>query len=106
MSRKLKIDKNYIPLPTFEGDEIYPNGIFHFNISRILQKIEAGNFDVVYEKINVEEWFKMHFYKKVNENHVLTVDINMPILQAEISPNIYEIIDGNHRIEKAYREGI
>jgi len=34
--RKLKLDKKYTPLPANESDEIYPNGIFNFNISRIL----------------------------------------------------------------------
>lgn len=30
-SREIKLDKNYKPLPTYEGDEIYPNGIFNFS---------------------------------------------------------------------------
>ena len=29
----------------------------------------------------------------------------MPIILAEISPGKYNVIDGNHRIEKAYRLG-
>ena len=27
-NRKLKLDQNYIPLPVYEGDKMYPNGIF------------------------------------------------------------------------------
>lgn len=34
------------------------------------------------------------------------VDINKPVLQAEIRPGMFEIIDGNHPMEKAYRENI
>ena len=44
-SRKIELDKNYIPLPTIQGDEIYPNGIFNFNISRILEHIMAGKLE-------------------------------------------------------------
>jgi hypothetical protein len=41
-SRKLKLNRIYIPLPTNEGDEIFRNGIFHFTISRILDHINTG----------------------------------------------------------------
>jgi hypothetical protein len=34
------------------------------------------------------------------------VDVTKTILQAEIRPGMFSIIDGNHRIEKAFREGI
>jgi hypothetical protein len=60
-SRKLKLDKDYTPFPSYEGDEIYPNGIFNFNISRILEHIMAGKLDVEKELININEWFKTHF---------------------------------------------
>jgi hypothetical protein len=42
----LRLDKNYLPFPTDEGDEIHPNGIFHFNITRIMEYIMAGKLDV------------------------------------------------------------
>jgi len=41
-SRKLKLDKNFEPLPTRAGDEIFRNGYFEFNITRILEDISAG----------------------------------------------------------------
>ena len=34
------------------------------------------------------------------------VDINKTVLQAEIRAGAYNIIDGNHRLEKARREGV
>jgi len=34
------------------------------------------------------------------------VDVNKPVIQAEIRPGMFEIIDGNHRIEKALRDGM
>lgn len=105
-SRKLKLDQNYIPLPVYEGDEIYPNAIFNFNISRILEQIHSGMLDVEQERINVHEWFKTHFRGSVNEEHLPNVDITKPIIQAEIRPGMFEVIDGNHRMEKAYWDGI
>ena len=105
-SRKLKLDKNYKPIPTNVGDEIYPNGIFNFNISKRLEHITAGKLEAEIELIKVSEWFKRHIGGSVNENHLPTVDITKPILQAEIHPGVFEIIDGNHRIEKACRNDV
>jgi hypothetical protein len=38
---KLKLDKMFRPCPLDEGDEAYPNGIFEFNITRLLTFIDA-----------------------------------------------------------------
>ncbi len=105
-SRKIKLDENYIPLPAHQGDEIYPNGIFNFNISRILEYIGEGKLDAEEERIAVRDWFKTHIRGSVNEDHLAMVDVTKPVLQAEIRPGIFEIIDGNHRMEKAYRDKI
>lgn len=64
-----------MPIPTNEGDEIYPNGIFNFNITKLLEHITAGMLDAEKELINVSEWFKTHLRGSVNEEHVLKVDI-------------------------------
>ncbi|WP_418222939.1 hypothetical protein [Clostridium isatidis] len=105
-NRRIKVDENYSPLPTYKGDEIYVNGIFNFSISRILEHIDLGKLEVEKEKINVKEWFRLHFRGLVNEEHLSMVDISKPILQAEIRPGMLEIIDGNHRMERAYCGGI
>ncbi|KUO74227.1 MAG: hypothetical protein APF81_08595 [Desulfosporosinus sp. BRH_c37] len=104
--RKLKLDKNYKPIPTNVGDEIYPNGIFNFNISKMLEHIMAGKLEAEIELIKVSEWFKRHIRSSVNEDHLPTVDITKPVLQAEIRPGVFEIIDGNHRMEKACRNNV
>ena len=104
--KKFKLNKDYVPLPIYEGDEIYPNGIFNFSISRIMEDIESGKLIPRYEKINVQEWFKTHWRGTINEEHLPTVDVTRPILQAQIRPDIYVVIDGNHRLEKDFRDGI
>ncbi len=35
-----------------------------------------------------------------------SVEISRPVILAEISPGHYNLIDGNHRMEKARRTGI
>lgn len=53
-NRKLKLNKEYTPLPTHEGDEIiYPNGIFKFNITRIMEHIHSGKLDAEQEQIHI-----------------------------------------------------
>lgn len=54
----------------------------------------------------IKEWFRTHYRGRVNEDHLPTVKISKPVKQAEIRSEIFEIIDGNHRMEKAYRKGI
>lgn len=53
------------------------------------------------------EWFRKHpWHGSINEEHLHCVDINKPVIQAEFNPGFYKIIDGNHRMEFAYRNGI
>ncbi|MGO1368834.1 MAG: ParB N-terminal domain-containing protein [Senegalia sp. (in: firmicutes)] len=105
-SRKINTVINYVPCKVIENEEIYQNGIFHFNISRILEHIISGKIEVEKEEINVSDWYKTHFNGLIDEEHLYTVDTTKPVIQAEISPNRYVIIDGNHRLEKAYRNNI
>jgi hypothetical protein len=58
------------------------------------------------QPINVSQWFKTHIKGVVNEEHLPTVDVTKSVLQAEIRPSKFEIIDGHHRITKAYRDGV
>ena len=104
--KKFKLNKDYTPLPIYEGDEIYPNGIFNFSISRIMEDIESGKLIPRFEKINIQAWFKFRSHGSINEEHLPTVDITKPIIQAQIRPDTYEVIDGNHRLEKAFRDGL
>lgn len=66
----------------------------------------SGTLRAEEEKVNVKEWFKLHFHGEINEEHLQKVDITKPIIQAEIRPDRFEVIDGNHRMERAYREDI
>lgn len=105
-SRKMHVSMQYVPCIVKENEEIFRNGIFHFNISKILEDIYSGRLVVDKELINIKEWFKSHGrHPSLNEEHLPTVDTESIIIQAEIRPEYFSIIDGNHRIEKAYRLG-
>ena len=100
----MNLNKNYIPCTSKENDEIFRNGIFRFNISKMLQDIYSGQLIADKEDIDLKQWFRFHGHSSsLNEAHLTTVDIDKRIIQAEIRPGIFSIIDGNHRIEKAYR---
>ena len=42
----------------------------------------------------------------LTESHIDRTDITVPLILAEISPGRYNVIDGNHRLEKACRMGV
>ena len=53
-SRLIKLNKDYKPLSTETGDEIYPNGIFNYSISRICEHLASGELNAEKEQINVK----------------------------------------------------
>ncbi len=104
MAKKLKIDKDFTPCEAKIDDELYPNGIFVFNITKILEYIQTDTGNITLEEVAVGDFYKE--FSSINEDHVDSVDISVPVLLAEISPGRYNLIDGNHRMEKARRMGI
>ena len=47
-AKKLKADDGFKPYPVNTGDELYPNGIFEFNVTKIIKDIEndPNKFDL------------------------------------------------------------
>ena len=100
-AKQLKADEGFEPYPVSTGDELYPNGIFEFNISKIIKDVENDP-----DKFGLCEIFVGDFpggLSTINEAHLESVDISRPVILAEISPGRYNVIDGNHRMEKARR---
>jgi len=87
-----------------EGDEIFRNGIFEFNITEIIKYMQESPDEFILDEVLVDDF--MGAFSSLNQSHIDTVDINKPIIIAEISPGQFNIIDGNHRLEKAHRLGI
>jgi hypothetical protein len=86
------------------GDELYPNGLFVFDIARILAHIQAHADRFLVERV---ELAKIPNYRDadLNEEAICGADLSRPILLAEIAPGRYNLIDGHHRIAKVRREG-
>jgi len=101
MAKILKIDKDFTPCEAIIDDELYPNGIFVFNITKILEYIQSGTGNITLEEVAVGDFYKE--FSSINEDHVDSVDISVPVLLAEIAPGRFNLIDGNHRMEKARR---
>lgn len=57
--------------------------------------------EVPLERIEVKTY--RNRFSNLDENQIDKADITIPPILAEISPGRYNVIDGNHRIEKAYR---
>lgn len=104
MAKKLKFNKAFSPCKVSNGDEIFRNGIFVFNISKLICHLNSESSDTALSTMNVSEFYSA--FSKINESHIDSVDVSKPVIISEIAPNRYNIIDGNHRVEKARREGI
>lgn len=102
MKKKLKINKHFMPCPIDDEDEMYPNGIFVFNITKMAEYIR--NNSIPCEEVLVKEFSRGS--SKFKGEHLATVDVTKPVIVAEISPGRFNVIDGNHRMEQARRIGI
>jgi hypothetical protein len=103
-SRLLSADKNYVPASEDDGDELYPNGIFVCNISKMVEYIREHKDELSLESIEIKTCTRS--FSKLDETTIDKADITIPLILAEISPGRYSVIDGNHRLEKAFRMGV
>lgn len=97
-------DKKFIPAEIVEGDEFFANGIFEFNITRLIEHIKSNPEIFIRENINVLEF--NNDFSVIDEDCIDLVVFDEPIILAEIAPGRYNLIDGNHRMEKAKRLGL
>ena len=104
--KKLKLDKNFMPCPVADGDELFQNGIFVFNITKMIEYVRSSAENWPVEDVAVDELPDKTISSNINWAHVDTTDVSQPIILAEIAPGRYNVIDGNHRVEKARRMGI
>jgi hypothetical protein len=103
--KKLKIDKKFQPCSVDKDDEIFQNGFFHFNITKMIKFISQNKNLILVENIDVRA-YRVSYSSNLNEETILTAQTSNPIILAEISPANYNVIDGNHRLEKSFRDGL
>ena len=71
---------------------------------KLIEYIEKFSDNILLEEVAVCDFFKG--FSSINESHIDSAEISKPVILAEISPGHYNLIDGNHRMEKARRLGI
>lgn len=103
--RKLTFNKTFQPPSCDAGDEFYPNGIFEFNITKLLEFINVNKGDFRPQEVEVKT-LRAFPSKNLNESAIKSANLSAPIILAEISPGQFNIIDGHHRLEKAHRDNI
>jgi hypothetical protein len=102
---KLRRDKRFQPCVAEPGDETYANGIFEFNITRLLAFAQehTDRFPVIHVELRELPDYGNGLH--LNEVAILVADLSRPIVLAEISPGNFNVIDGNHRLARARRQG-
>ncbi len=102
---KFILDNTFIPLPVEDDDELFPNGVFKFNISKLIAFIKSNPGEFLAEHLEVQSLARFNS-KNLNELTIKTANLSEPIILGEISPGQFNVIDGNHRLEKAYRNNV
>jgi hypothetical protein len=88
MPRKLRPDRWFQPCPTEPGDELYPNGVFEFNITRLLGFISAHPERFPIEAVELTAIPKFGSDDRLDGATVQAADVSRPILLAEIAPGL------------------
>ena len=101
----LKISKDFKPCEIHDDDEYFPNGIFVFNVTKMIKYIEENKAIIPLNDTNVVDYHYKDFSSE-EEDYINSADLNRPVILIEINPGTYNMIDGYHRVEKAYRAGI
>lgn len=102
---KLKLDQEFQPCTAEPGDELYPNGIFEFNITRLLAFVGDHSERFPIESVELAD-IPAHGSGGLDEAAIDAADLSRPILLAEIAPDHFNLIDGHHRVAKARREAL
>lgn len=105
MSRKFKLMKSFQPCAVATDDELYPNGIFEFNVTKLIAFVRANPDKFPIEEVDVEE-VRWGDSDDLDEATIQAANLSNPIILAEISPDNFNVIDGNHRLERAYRDKV
>jgi hypothetical protein len=100
----IQADPTFVPCPVDDGDELFPNGIFVFNVTRILEHVARHPAEVALVQVSVRSFPRWE--RPLVDAHVEAADLARPVLLAEIAPGSFNLIDGHHRLEKARRRDV
>lgn len=91
MAQKPKVDNNFTPCRVDDGDELFPNGIFEFNVTRILEHIAAHPTEIDLVELDVKDFCQEH--SVLEQSRVESVNPSRPVVLAEIAPGHYNLAD-------------
>jgi hypothetical protein len=102
---RLKLAPSFLPCPIDAGDEVFRNGIFDFNITRLTAYIETHADRFPIEIVAVAST-PNYGDSRLDQTTISAADLSRPVLFAEIAPSRFNLIDGNHRMARARRDGV
>lgn len=85
-------------------DELFPNGFFEFNITKLIAHIKVNPDNFPIEEVALDTFWESSI--NLDETAVLAANLSVPVILAEISPGRFNVVDGNHRVAKARRGGV
>jgi hypothetical protein len=96
--------QHFTPCPVDENNELFANGIFVFNITYLTLFLASDDSPVPLSEVRVKDFPR--FGNNLDTSYVDSTDLSRPVIAAEIAPGSLTLIDGNHRMEKARKNGI
>ena len=103
VQRKFKLNKKFIPITCDKEDELFPNSIFEFNITKLIKFIYENKNQFQPKLVKVQS-LSIFNSDRLDELAVCNADLSNPIILAEISPDNFNVIDGHHRLARARRQ--
>ena len=115
--REMVYRPGYYDFSNDDREEWFPNGIFNYNVSRLIRDLAADETvketntpwlnTAVRTSVPVGETIAhCHGLGQMEEEHIQAADLERPLIFIELAPDSFNLIDGHHRLEKARREGI
>jgi len=104
--RTLKFSPSFGSCPVEEGEEVFRNGIFGFNVTRLMAFIEAHPDRFPREAVEVASVPNYGGDEHLDLATIATADLARRVLIAEIAPGRFNLIDGNHRMARVRRDGV
>jgi len=77
--KKINASKNFKPCEIEDNDEYFPNGIFVFNITKMISYIEENKNAIQLENINFEDNHDKEFSSE-EEDYINSTNLNRPVI--------------------------
>ena len=102
--REITRDAAFAPCAVDEDDEIFRNGRFHFNITKLMAFLIEPASGHAAALVEIKGFFSGAL--GLDPETIENADLDRPIILAEIAPEMFSVIDGNHRIAQAQKQGV